>query len=70
MKTLSSPRRMQSIPRGRLLLSKEVQGTSARGHLTLRALHPERKRSVPLAAPRPVDMQEHAWEKRPWSREP
>jgi hypothetical protein len=35
MKTLSLPRRMQSIPRGRPILWKEVQGTSARGHFTL-----------------------------------
>ena len=69
MKTLSSPRRMQSIPLGRPLRYKEVRGTSARGHFTLRALHPSRKRSVPLAAPRPVDTQDHAWEKRTWSRE-
>ena len=68
MKTLSAPRRMKSMPRGRPSLSKEVRGTSARGQFTLRVLHPSRKRSVPLAAPRPVDTQEHAWAKRPWSR--
>jgi hypothetical protein len=61
---------MKSIPRGRPILYKEVQGTSARGHFHLRVLNPYRKRSVPLAAPRHVDPHDHAWEKRPWSREP
>ena len=69
MKTLSSPRRMKSIPRGRLILYKEVRGTSARGHVKFRALNPYRKRSVPLAAPRQIGTQDHAWEKRTWSRE-
>jgi hypothetical protein len=69
MKTLSSPRRMKSIPRGRPILYKEVRGTSARGHFTLRALTPDRKRSVPLAVPHQVDSSDHAWEKRTWSRE-
>jgi hypothetical protein len=69
MKTLSSPRRMKSIPLGRPILYKEVQGTSARGHFEFRALNPYRKRSVPLAAPRQVGTQDHAWEKRTWSRE-
>jgi hypothetical protein len=70
MKTLSSPRRMQSMPRGRPILYKAGRGTLARGHFTLWALTPERQRSVPLAAPRPVDPPEHAGEQRPWSREP
>src|SRR5262245_35285205 len=31
---------MKSIPRGRLILYKEVRGTSARGHFQFRALNP------------------------------
>src|SRR5712692_2438025 len=69
MQTLSSPHRMKSIPLGRLVLYKEVRGTSARGHFNLRARNPYRKRSVPLAAPHQVDTPDHAWEKRTWSRE-
>jgi hypothetical protein len=61
MKTLSSPRRMKSIPCGRLILYKEVRGTSARGHLKLRALNPYRKRSVPPAARCPWSV----WHKTP-----
>src|SRR4029450_13243248 len=53
---------MQSIPRGRPILSKEVRGTSARGQFQFRALTPSRKRSVPFAAPRQVDTQDHAWD--------
>src|SRR5262245_66582154 len=48
---------------------KGARRTSAGGHFTLRALHPSRKRSVPLAAPHQVDTPDHAWEKRPWRRE-
>ena len=70
MKTLSSPRRMTSIPLGRPILYQEARGTSVSGHVTLRALNPSRTRSVPLAAPRQVGTQDHAWEKRTWSREP
>jgi hypothetical protein len=58
------------MPRGHPILYKEVRGTSARGHFTLRTLTPSRQRSVPLAAPRHVDTQDHAWAKRTWSREP
>jgi hypothetical protein len=68
MKTLRSPRRVRSIRLGRPILYKEVRGTSARGHCTLRVLNPPRKRSVPLAAPRQVDPQDHAWEKHTWRR--
>src|SRR4029434_4122295 len=53
---------MQSIPRGRPILSQEVRGTSARGQFQFRVLTPSRKRSVPLAAPRQVDTQDHAWD--------
>jgi hypothetical protein len=65
MKTLSLPHRVKSIPLGRFILYKEVQGMSARGHFTLRVLNLHRKRSVWLATPRQVDTQEHAWDKRP-----
>jgi hypothetical protein len=48
---------------------KRNRGTSARGHVILRARKPERKRSGPLAAPRQVDTPDHTWEKRTGSRE-
>ena len=51
MKTTSSPRRMKSIPLGRPVLYKEGRGTPARGHFKFRALNPNRKRSIPPAAP-------------------
>ena len=51
MKTTSSPRRMKSIPLGRPVLYKEGRGTQARGHFKFRALNPNRKRSIPPAAP-------------------
>ena len=46
MKTLSSPRRMQSMPRGRPILYKEGQGTSARGHFQC---HPSEPGASPHA---------------------
>src|SRR6266699_3458427 len=49
--------------------TSRTQRSEKSGYFILRALHPSRKRSVPLAAPRPVDTQDHAWDKRTWSRE-
>ena len=56
MTALPSPRRMQSVPRGRQLLYKEGQrDVSQRTVCETRAWNSDRDRFVPLAAPRPVD---------------
>ena len=65
MQRLVAPRRMKSVPPARDLLYKDHQDVSERTVYIVRAWSPERKRFVPLAAPRQVDTIDHAWAIRP-----
>src|SRR6266568_42050 len=55
MQPLVAPRRMKYVPPERDLLYKDHKDVSERTVYILRAWSPDRKRFVPLAAPRQVD---------------
>src|SRR6266568_7297720 len=55
MQPLVAPRRMKYVPPERDLLYKDHKDVSERTVDILRAWSPDRKRFVPLAAPRQVD---------------
>jgi hypothetical protein len=55
MQPLVAPRRMKCVPPECDFLYKDHQDVSQRTVYILRALSPDRKRFVPLAAPRQVD---------------
>ena len=51
-----APRQRKCVPPERDFLSKDNTDVSQRTVCSVRGLHPERTRCVPLAAPRHVDM--------------
>jgi hypothetical protein len=55
MQPLVAPRRMKCLPPARDFLYKAPQDVSQRTVCNVRVLNPDRKRFVPLAAPRQVD---------------
>ena len=56
MHPLVAPRRMKCLPPARDFQYKDPQDVSQRTVCYVRVLNPERKRFVPLAAPRQVDI--------------